>query len=168
MATYPANAAAVDLLKFAKNRLNKFYNPSQYKAPKRHLTEEERIVVNMGGTLAPTEAPAGIAGTNIVVGLVQKGVPPPPDADLSYKTKGEESGGVIAMIDTLVNDVEREMQEAKLEETNAQVDYEKFMSDAKSKRAEDSKSMTDKEAALADTSDSLVTNKEALKNKKFE
>merc|ERR550514_2274527 len=32
-ATYAANAAAVDLLGFAKNRLNKFYNPSQYKAP---------------------------------------------------------------------------------------------------------------------------------------
>merc|ERR1719345_608313 len=31
--TYASNSAAVDLLKFAKNRLNKFYNPSQYKAP---------------------------------------------------------------------------------------------------------------------------------------
>merc|ERR1719261_1028904 len=62
--TYPANAAAVDLLKFAKNRLNKFYNPSQYKAPTRELTEEERITLNMGGTLAPTEA-TGIAGTGI-------------------------------------------------------------------------------------------------------
>merc|ERR1719482_943344 len=39
---YAANAAAVDLLKFAKNRLNKFYNPSQYQAPKRQLTEDER------------------------------------------------------------------------------------------------------------------------------
>merc|ERR1719473_2445532 len=66
--TYPANAAAVDLLKFAKNRLNKFYNPSQYKAPTRELTEEERITVNMGGTLAPVEA-GGIAGTGI--GLLQ-------------------------------------------------------------------------------------------------
>merc|ERR1719473_1949215 len=38
-ATYAGNAAAVDLLKFAKNRLNKFYNPSQYKPPpKRELT----------------------------------------------------------------------------------------------------------------------------------
>merc|ERR1719272_1305551 len=38
--TSAGNAAAVDLLKFAKNRLNKFYNPSQYKAPpKRELSE---------------------------------------------------------------------------------------------------------------------------------
>jgi len=166
-ATYAANTAAVDLLKFAKNRLNKFYNPSQYQAPpKRELTEDEQITLNMGGTLAPTEAPGGIAGTGI--GLMQAAPPPPPEADLAYKTKGEESSGVIVMIDTLVNDVETEMQEAKLEEKDAQGDYEKFMSDAKAKRAEDSKSMTDKEAALADTSDSLVSNKEALKNKKFE
>merc|ERR1719224_438920 len=139
----------------------------EYKAPpKRELSEDEQITLNMGGTLAPTEAPGGIAGTGI--GLVQAAPPPPPEADLAYKTKGEESSGVIVMIDTLVNDVETEMQEAKLEEKDAQGDYEKFMSDAKAKRAEDSKSMTDKEAALADTSDSLVTNKEALKNKKFE
>jgi len=170
-ATTASNAAAVDLLKFAKNRLNKFYNPSQYQAPpKRELSEDEQITLNMGGTLAPTEAPGGIAGTGI--GFVQShngaAPPPPPAADLAYKTKGEESGGVIAMIDTLVNDVEKEMQEAKLEEKDAQGDYEKFMNDAGSKRAEDSKSMTDKEGALADTQDSLVNNKESLKNKNFE
>jgi chromosome segregation ATPase len=170
-ATSAANAAAVDLLKFAKNRLNKFYNPSQYKAPpKRELSEDEQITLNMGGTLAPTEAPGGIAGTGI--GFVQEhnraAPPPPPAADLAYKTKGEESSGVIVMIDTLVNDVEKEMQEAKLEEKDAQGDYEKFMDDAGAKRAEDSKSMTDKEGALADTQDSLVDNKEALKNKNFE
>merc|ERR1719329_1284339 len=170
-ATSAANAAAVDLLKFAKNRLNKFYNPSQYQVPpKRELSEEDQITLNMGGTLAPTEAPGGIAGTGIgfVQAHNQAAPPPPPAADLAYKAKNEESTGVIVMIDTLVNDVEKEMQEAKLEEKDAQSDYEKFMNDAGSKRAEDSKSMTDKEGALADTSESLVNNKEALKNKKFE
>jgi predicted nucleic acid-binding Zn-ribbon protein len=170
-ATSAANAAAVDLLKFAKNRLNKFYNPSQYKAPpKRQLSEDEQITLNMGGTLAPTEAPGGIAGTGIGFVQAHNGAapPPPPAADLAYKTKGEESSGVITMIDTLVNDVEKEMQVAKLEEKDAQSDYEKFMDDAGAKRAEDSKSMTDKEGALADTQDSLVNNKEALKNKNFE
>merc|ERR1719498_102828 len=64
--TLAANTAAKDLLEFAKNRLNKFYNPKLYKAPpKRQLSEEERITVNMGGTLAPTAAPGGIAGTGI-------------------------------------------------------------------------------------------------------
>merc|ERR1719269_239570 len=58
-----SDSAAKELLGFAKNRLNKFYNPKLYKPPpKRELTEEERITVNMGGTLAPTAPPAGIAG----------------------------------------------------------------------------------------------------------
>merc|ERR1719240_601577 len=61
-----ANTAAVELIKFAKNRMNKFYNPKLYKPPpKRELTEEERITLNMGGTLAPTAPPGGIAGTGV-------------------------------------------------------------------------------------------------------
>merc|ERR1719506_1934222 len=67
-----SNTAAVELIGMAKNRMNKFYNPSMYKAPpKRELTEEERITLNMGGTLAPTDAPGGIAGTGVSVGLIQ-------------------------------------------------------------------------------------------------
>merc|ERR1719453_2811547 len=133
-----ANTAALDVLEFAKNRLNKFYNPALYKAPpKRELSEEERITVNMGGTLAPTPPPAGIAGTGI--GLVQNAdaPPPPPEADLAYKKKGEESNGVIAMIDLLKGDLEKENLELELTEKNAQEDYEKFMADAAAKRAED-------------------------------
>merc|ERR1719387_1012513 len=62
------NGAAKELILFAKNRMQKFYNPKLYKPPpKRELTEEERITLNNGGTLAPTEAPAGIAGTGIAV-----------------------------------------------------------------------------------------------------
>merc|ERR1712066_606983 len=63
-----SDSAAKELLAFAKNRLNKFYNPKLYKAPpKRVLSEEDRITVSMGGTLAPTEAPGGIAGTGVTV-----------------------------------------------------------------------------------------------------
>merc|ERR1719379_371639 len=91
VATLAANTAAKDLLGFAKNRLNKFYNPKLYKAPpKRELSEEERITVNMGGTLAPTAAPGGIAGTGI--SAAQVAPPPPPEANLAYKKSGEESG----------------------------------------------------------------------------
>ena len=166
-ATYASNTAAVDILKFAKNRLNKFYNPKMYKPPaKRELSEDEQITLNMGGTLAPTAAPGGIAGTGI--GLVQAAPPPPPAANLAYKTKGEESSGVIQMIDTLINDVEKENQVMKLKEEDAQDDYEKFMADAKTKRAADSKSMTDAEGSLAETDEQLVTDKGTLKNKNTE
>merc|ERR1719311_348392 len=60
-----ANLASKDILKIAKNRLNKFYNPKLYKAPVRELSEEDRITQNMGGTLAPTPLPGGIAGTGV-------------------------------------------------------------------------------------------------------
>jgi len=167
-ATYAGNAAAVDILGFAKNRLNKFYNPSQYKAPpKRELSEDEQITLNMGGTLAPTEAPGGIAGTGVTV-LTQAAPPPPPAANLAYKAKGEESSGVIQMIDTLVNDVEKENQVMKLEEEDAQSDYEKFMGDAKAKRADDSKSMSDAEGSLAETNEQMVTDKGTLGNTNVE
>merc|ERR1711939_851920 len=101
------DTAAKELLGVAKNRLNKFYNPKLYKAPpKRELSEEDRITVNMGGTLAPTAAPAGIAGTGVTVlaDVSQHNTakpPPPPEAPGVYKKKSEESGGVIAMIDLL-------------------------------------------------------------------
>merc|ERR1712060_437983 len=57
---------AKEVLLWAKNRLNKFYSPKLYKAPPaRELTDEQSVTVSMGGTLAPTPAPGGIAGTGI-------------------------------------------------------------------------------------------------------
>jgi hypothetical protein len=165
--TLAANSAAKDILAFAKNRLNKFYNPKMYKAPpQRELTEEEQITVNNGGTLAPTAAPGGIAGTGI--GLAQVAPPPPPEANLAYKKSGESSNGVIAMIDLIVADVEKEIQTMDLEEKDAQKDYEGFMADASAKRAQDSKSITDKESAKAETETELETDTETKNSKTIE
>merc|ERR550537_1084480 len=90
-----SDSAAKEVILFAKNRLNKFYNPSLYKPPpKRELSDEDRITVNMGGTLAPTAPPAGIAGTGVTV-LSQirdhrAAPPPPPAAPGAYKKKSGE------------------------------------------------------------------------------
>merc|ERR1719272_367566 len=52
-----SDSAAKEILGFAKNRLNKFYNPTLYKAPpKRQLSDEDRATLAAGGTLAPTAA----------------------------------------------------------------------------------------------------------------
>merc|ERR1719460_25009 len=65
------NNAAIQLLGVAENRLNKFYNPTVYKAPeRRELTEEERIYVNSGGAdprdaEEAAAAQTGNAGTGI-------------------------------------------------------------------------------------------------------
>merc|ERR1719203_83339 len=63
-----SDTAAKELLGFAKNRLNRFYNPKLYKAPpKVELSKEDRIVVNEGGTPPPSAPAGGIAGTGITV-----------------------------------------------------------------------------------------------------
>merc|ERR1719324_541141 len=160
------DAAAKDVLGFAKNRLNKFYNPTLYKAPpKRELTEEERLTLNMGGTLAPTAAPGGIAGTGVTVFTQIRmhrseddaAPPPPPAAVPGYQKKGEESGGVLAMMDAMVGDLDKEMQTAEVDEKNAQEEYEQFMKDSAEKRALDSKAITDKSSAKAEMEGALAT-----------
>merc|ERR1719238_53005 len=81
--------------------------------------------------------------------------PPPPAASAAYSTKGEESGGVMAMMDALVADLDKEMQTAEVDEKNAQEEYEDFMKDSAEKRAADSKAITDKEAAKAEMESAL-------------
>merc|ERR1712232_641144 len=77
---FASDSAAKDVLAFAKNRLNKFYNPKLYKPP-----ALSQVFARVGG--AP---------------------PPPPEANLAYKKSGEEGGGVINMIDLLVADIDKE------------------------------------------------------------
>jgi len=112
--------AAKELIGLAKNRLNKFYNPKLYK-------------------------PDGAA-------LAQQGVapPPPPETFGAYAKKGEESGGVIGMLDMMVADLDKEITETETEEKENQAEYEQFMSDSAEKRASDAKSIEDKESAKAD------------------
>jgi septal ring factor EnvC (AmiA/AmiB activator) len=173
--TVANDSAAVEILFLAKNRLNKFYNPKMYKAaPKRVLSEEERITVNMGGTLAPTAAPGGIAGTGItapaVSALAQVAPPPPPETMGAYVKKGEQSNGAIAMIDLLAADLDKEIAETETNEKESQKEYEQFMADSANKRATDSKTIADKEGAkadlearlLKDQDDKAATTKEAM------
>eukprot|EP00747_Dinoflagellata_sp_TGD_P140956 gnl/TRDRNA2_/TRDRNA2_176069_c26_seq18.p1 gnl/TRDRNA2_/TRDRNA2_176069_c26~~gnl/TRDRNA2_/TRDRNA2_176069_c26_seq18.p1 ORF type:complete len:687 (+),score=263.06 gnl/TRDRNA2_/TRDRNA2_176069_c26_seq18:55-2115(+) len=145
------NSAAKELIEFAKNRLNKFYNPSQYKAP-----PEESLVQPQAPTLVQVNAHHQ-----------QKKDDPgaPPDADFgSYGKKNEESNGVIGMMNTLIADLDREMTEAQVEEENAQKEYEELMSDSAEKRAEDSKTITQKEKAKADTDGLIVSETEEKKD----
>jgi len=126
------NGAAKELIGFAKNRLNKFYNPKLYKPP----AEEAPALVHISAHNG--DAP-----------------PPPPAAVEAYSKKGEESNGIIAMMDGLNKELDKEMTEAEVTEKDAQGDYEQFMQDSANKRAEDSKTLTDKQGALANLETSL-------------
>merc|ERR1719454_176693 len=121
-----SDKAAKELLDFAKNRLNKFYNPKLYK-------------------------PEGLVQVH-----AHDAPPPPPEAPGAYSKKSEESGGVIAMIDTLIKELDTEMTEAEVNEKNAQEEYEEMMADSAAKRAADSKSLAQKGGAKADTEKALV------------
>lgn len=168
-----SDTAAKELLDFAKNRLNKFYNPTIYKAPpSTTLSLEDRLYVEGGGS-TPAPAPlGGIAETGIKVAAAfvqisahsngQVAPPPPPETAAAYSKKSSESTGVIAMIDMLIKDLSTEMTEATSTEKNSQKEYEQMMADAKVKRAEDSKTLTDKQGAKATAESDLNTAKADL------
>merc|ERR1740121_2573984 len=166
-----SNGAAKELILFAKNRLNKFYNPKLFKAaPKRELSAGDRIYENQGGEI-PTEAPGGIAGTGVGAVFAQVSIhkqsrdapAPPPETWDAYKSKGSENTGVIAMIDLLVKDLDKEMTEAETDEKNSQGDYETMMKESTEKRTSDSKSLSGKVSALADSESELESLKENKK-----
>merc|ERR1740121_2622820 len=59
------------------------------------------------------------------------------------------------MMDLLVKDLDKEMTEAETGEKVSQEDYEKTMADSAEERAQDAKSLNDREAAKADLESSL-------------
>merc|ERR1719217_167873 len=135
----------------AKNRLNKFYNPKLYKPPAAASFVQIR---------AHTQKKQQIG--------------PPPAAEFGG-SKGEEGQGVIHMLDMMVEEIDKEMTVAEAEEKDAQEDYEKMMADSADKRAEDSKTMTDKEGAKAEMegeleqhkSDKMATYKEMVETGEY-
>merc|ERR1719263_829405 len=76
-------------------------------------------------------------------------MPPPPAVSFVGK-KSEEAGGVLAMMDLLVKEVDKEMTTAEVEEKDAQSDYEELMKASSDKRAADSKTLTEKTAMKAE------------------
>jgi len=131
------DSAAKEVLLFAKNRLNKFYNPKLYKAP------PARDLGFTQGSSSNIAAPG-----------------PPPAAPGPFKKKTEESNGVIGMIDLLVADLDKELQTSAVEAKNAQKEYEGLMSDSAEKRALDSKLVTEKEFMKAELESELEASKE--------
>jgi chromosome segregation ATPase len=115
-----SNGAAKELLGFAKNRLNKFYNPK--------LAVLAEVSVHNAGKAAPG---------------------PPPATAAAFSKKSEAGNGVIGMIDQLVQDITKEMTVAETTEKDAQADYEQAMTDSTEKRASDSKTLADKQKAKA-------------------
>jgi len=137
--TAASNQAAVELIGMAKNRMNKFYQPSLYKAPPTTTVESSPygfLQVSLRKRADPGAAPETFKG--------------------EYK-KSDSSTGVIAMMAEMARDVETDMKEAEHDEATAQKDYEGAMQDAATKRADDSKLIVEKQAAKADGQTNLAS-----------
>jgi hypothetical protein len=139
------NEVATGLVEKAKNRLQKFYNPTLYKAaPKTENTMEEKII---------------IAGTFVQI-RSHVAPPPAPEMPSGAPKKNEKSAGVLSMMDTIVSDLKSDMKEAEYAEKTAQKDYAELMSDSQETRAGDVTALTGKETTKAKTEELLVAAKE--------
>merc|ERR1719458_2510913 len=136
-----ADTKAKEILKFAKKRLNKFYNPSLA------LAQGEDSFADIGTHGRARAAPG-----------------PPPDTWDAYAKKSDESTNVVSMIDVLIADLDKEMTEAKADEKNGQEDYETMMSESAAKRTEDSKALSGKMEAKADAEKTLSEQTEVKKD----
>jgi len=156
-----SDTAAKELLQFAKNRLNKFYNPKLYvPPPKKELSPQEAIASGMTGA-ASSFLQASI--------LVSEDAPPPsPQAVSAYKEKSKESTGVIEMINLLISDLNKQMAQREAVEKQGQADYEVAMQDSSEKRKADVASMQDKTSEKADLEGQLQRHKDDHKATKKE
>lgn len=155
-----SNNAAKELLEVAKNRLAKFYTPKLFKeAPKQELGAQERVYRNLGGALlqdgveeeAPSLLQTALRRTASASHHRGRQPGPAPETwDGQYQAQGESQTGVIAMLNMLQADLDKETQEATVDEKHAQAAYERFIRDSASKRASDAKSIADKEGTKAE------------------
>ena len=132
---FASDSAAKEILKFAKNRLNKFYAPKLYKPG---LLQESAVYIQVSSHEQKRAPPA-----------------PPPESFNAYTKKSEEGAGVTQMIDLLIKELDAELQEAEINEKDAQKDYEGLMAESSTKRADDSKSISDKTASKAAQEEAL-------------
>jgi septal ring factor EnvC (AmiA/AmiB activator) len=159
--------AAIEIVGKAKNRMQKFYNPSAYKAPpKKEMSMEEKLASGGASALMQTEAAFDAPEASEVSFLQVRSQTDvaPPEAPESVASgppkKNEKSGGVLALMDMMVADLKASAQEARFTEKQAQKEYVELMEDSKEKRAQDQKSIVDQEGAKAEMESSLTEAKE--------
>jgi septal ring factor EnvC (AmiA/AmiB activator) len=160
------NNSAVQLIEKAKNKLHKFYNPGQYKAPEdRELTDEEHVLRGAGQDIGDTTATTAIAGTEQVTTVFLQtasevdapSLPAPPETYGEHKSKGQKSNSVIALLDLMQNDLKSETQAAQHEEKTAQRDYETLLADAAKQRAAAEQAVAESQGAIAEAEENKNT-----------
>lgn len=130
-----SDAQARELLGQARNRLSRFYLPS-----------------------------SGSGATFVEIRRHQEfrevGPEDPPETWDAYSKKFEESSSAISMLDTLIENLDKDIIEAKQYENDSQADYEILMKDSASKRLEDSQVLEQKVEAKTDAEQALSDHRE--------
>jgi hypothetical protein len=143
------NEAALQLIEKAKNRLQKFYNPTLYKAaPKTENTMEEKIII--AGTFVQIKAHDD-----------EDSLEQAPESFPSLYQKSEKSAGVIGLMDMMVKEIETDMKDSAYEEKTSQADYGKLMKESEAARTANSKGIVTKTASKAELEGKLEMAKEA-------
>eukprot|EP00931_Biecheleriopsis_adriatica_P109656 TRINITY_DN8390_c0_g1_i1.p1 TRINITY_DN8390_c0_g1~~TRINITY_DN8390_c0_g1_i1.p1 ORF type:complete len:705 (-),score=244.19 TRINITY_DN8390_c0_g1_i1:61-2175(-) len=136
------DSTAVDLLRAAKLRLNKFYRPELVSATTTKspydlsLLQVDEAMQHVGARRFDVAFRRAASSAENTINQESKLSQAPETFNGDYK-KNEQSNGVFKMLDMLVNDIEKEMAVAKTEENDAQEEYEQTLKEAAKKREAD-------------------------------
>jgi len=165
--TLQMNELAIEIVGKAKNRLQKFYNPSLYKAPpKKEMSMEEKILAGGASALVQAETTFDDDSVSLIQikshsGSHSKVAPPEaPETFSGDVKKNEKSGGVLALMDMMIGEVKTTVTEMRMEEKYAQKEYVELMQESQEKRADDSKAIVDQTGAKAELEAALTEAKE--------
>jgi chromosome segregation ATPase len=157
------NEAAIALIFKAKNRLQKFYNPDQYVEAEKAEPTEEEMNHSFKVSFLQMKSVSLHKQNN---GNNDAAAPPPmPEVGFegAYQAKGQKSNSVMALMDMLTKDLEKDNQESEHDEKVAQKEYAELLTDAQETKAANSKGIQDKSKSKAD----LETSLEDTKTKKI-
>lgn len=146
------NKEAVELIMKAKDKMNAFYNPD--------LVRKETNAVEETSEEAAERVSSSLA-------QLPDGAPEMWEAG-PRKTKGQKSGGVLALMDTIANDLNKDTAAMEHTEQTAQSDYEKLSQDLASQVAESSKAKNEATATKAETESQKQTLESTLEMKSEE
>jgi len=156
--TVQMQEAAIALITKAKGKLEKFYKPA--------LVQKPRPVPKVQVTEVQDDDDQAFSFVQVKAHAwsLEDAMDTDSTADSTTTQthqRSAKSGGVMALMDSIIHDTEMAMKDSEFAEKESQDDYAEVMGDAQTNRAADSKSMTDKAASKADLEAKLVTEKEA-------
>jgi len=158
------NNQAVELIQKAKNKLQFFYNPQLYKGdPPPELSPEDEIVAGARTVLIQKH----VQKKESLAQDLPEGQPGMWEAG-DRKTKGQKGSSVMALMDMLANDLNKDTAALEHDEDIAQRDYERLSSDLSAQVAESTKAKAEATTSKAAAEEGKLTAESTLSMKEEE